>query len=248
LKNKATEKNNVSLEEMIAYLGGNLSEKESQRLRAAMDQDPLLVEALGELDLHLKNGGSAENAYSIRSIIKEIVNKNRPKRYAFLPMAVAATIIVLFTVLFTILLLKNDENLFYEYYQPYADIVSTRGADIPESLNNAIAAYNRENYLQAIILFEMAERDGEVKNIASFYKGQSYLAEEQINEAIKILNVIAKDDGNILQSHAQWYLALAYLKKEDTVTSLKYLDQLVIDRNSYNSEKAVELSHRIRNR
>ncbi len=90
----------------------------------------------------------------------------------------------------------------------------------------AMQKYEQKNYEGAALDFEkMLAKDPTDYN-ALFYSAVSYLSTGQTDKAIINLNkVLEKKDGEFYDA-AQWYLSLAYIKKNDSANARKNLTEL----------------------
>jgi tetratricopeptide (TPR) repeat protein len=92
------------------------------------------------------------------------------------------------------------------------------------ALTKGIQSYHRGQYGAAIgSLKSVADANGSLA-IAQYYLGISYLTTSDVDKAIRYLQAAQRNAPPDLRRRADWYLALAYLKKADrprTQTSLR---------------------------
>lgn len=108
--------------------------------------------------------------------------------------------------------IAQNEQLFKDYFEPLDDFVTTLGKE-ETSRQRAFEAYNSKDYESAIPLLEAWYKE-EQNPMAYLYQGVSHLALDQANEAIERLELF-KNKANNFHNEANWYLALAYLKKNN---------------------------------
>lgn len=128
--------------------------------------------------------------------------------------AVAAVLIIAFSI--SLLMNKdvNNDALFDTYFEPSKNVsVPIVRAENDEHLvNQAFIAYSEADYQQAILLFQKAFEQTENSELL-LYEGNALLAENKVNEAIEIFKTHLSYT-NALTNRTHWYLALAYLKSD----------------------------------
>lgn len=127
---------------------------------------------------------------------------------------------------------KNSlNNLYLEYYEPFAGVPLLRGSD-QDSLQIALSKYYNHNFEEALVVFEKIETPNKDLLI-----GNCYLNLSKLPEAKKAFEkAIESKKGNT--NAAKWYLALTYIKEENTQQSLLLLSEL---QNSEYGELAKKL-------
>lgn len=110
----------------------------------------------------------------------------------------------------------------------------------PQIRNQAHQAYIEKDYAAATDLFlELTKREPFNLN-NQLYAGISQLGNDQVQAAVTTLKVLADGADEKLKPQASWYLALAYLKLEDSDSAKNYLNQ-VIQAKGFNWERAEAL-------
>ncbi len=139
---------------------------------------------------------------------------------------VAAASVVLLVGISVWLVSRGSEAQFTEAayannYRPDASNFVARGLpanlkpDDRAALTAGVQSYNQGRYAAAIgSLKKVAGADGSLA-IAQYYLGISYLTTPDVDKAIRCLQVAQRSAQPDLRRKAQWYLALAYLKKAD---------------------------------
>ena len=123
---------------------------------------------------------------------------------------------------------KQHEQLFEAYFLPYKDIISKRGAVASAApvLLNAMTAYNRQAYEEAIAQFLQAGPTDPQNLAIPFYLGVSYLAVNKPKIAAKHFEQVREQQDIIFGPHADWYLALAYLKAGESQKLVPLLEEI----------------------
>lgn len=174
---------------------------------------------------------------------KEIQNwgTNKNKR-DFKPWMIAASLIVLFGtswLLFFNSQSNTTEELYASNFEPYRNIVQpiVRGEHKEDLKSKAFAAYEGRDYENAIIYFNSLLNE-EPNSIISFYKANTLLQLNKVNEAIIILEKNIKNPDT-LQDRNLWYLSLAYLKDNNIDASRKTLEHLLSHSKFKNKEATI---------
>lgn len=134
----------------------------------------------------------------------------------------------------------DSSNLYTEYFQPYPNEVAplVRGENDDSSISEAFNAYELENYELSAKLFENINED-----YSLLYAGISNLELNQNQKAIDQLKTLSLQNGKY-QDAAEWYLALAYLKNNETEKAKELLNSIVQNHQQF-SEQASELLERL---
>jgi outer membrane protein assembly factor BamD (BamD/ComL family) len=114
--------------------------------------------------------------------------------------------------------------------------------NIDDRLQEAINHYEQSSYKTAVLAFTKTEQllprgDEDTESSTSFYiayyRGISYLATGDIDKAISDLKIaMSRHHDNTWLCKAQWYLALAHLKKGDTERALPLFEKLSNNRQA----------------
>ena len=128
--------------------------------------------------------------------------------------------------------------LFAENFKPHRNISYpiTKGTSNNRLKNDAFVAYEKENYLKSAQLFDNLYAVDK-QSYYLFYQGNALLAIEKVDEAIKVFEKHIKNGGDLVEK-TPWFLALAYIKKEDHKNAKKYLETLINEKGyKYNEAK-----------
>jgi tetratricopeptide (TPR) repeat protein len=161
----------------------------------------------------------------------EIPVKARLIRFSWLvPIGVAASVVI--AVLIYLyhshsVSIQKEEILFADYFEPYSNIVhpTKRGSELnlnPEE--QAYEAYDNGNYMLAIKRFDKLLLHKGDETIL-FYKANAQLFIGDTDGAIPVFkDLITRCREFCVQE--KWYLALAYLKKKDTLKAIQLFEEL----------------------
>lgn len=164
------------------------------------------------------------------------------KKFRFKPWQIAASIVVLLglsLLYFNSISISNDK-LYATYHEPYRNVVQpiVRGENKEDLLTKAFTAYENKEYKNAITYFDEILKLGSNETI-SFYKANALMEGNKTKDAIMILEVNVKN-ADTLQGRNLWYLALAYLKENNTEDSKKALKQL-LSQSEFKTKEAKKL-------
>lgn len=209
------------------YLAGQLSAEEQQQFETALAADNDL-----QADLHyrqdLKVVLKAVGREALRRELQELETGNAQTAAGrtrslrqFQPwyLAVAAAVAILVAA---VLLLypdrQNPQELFAQNFQPYPNVLvpidRSEGPSTQKPDAQAFAYYEQGEYAQALPLLEQLATDSTSAKY-DFYVANCQLQLNQLTRAIPLLQSLAQSDTDHFAPHAQWYLALAYLKSAD---------------------------------
>jgi tetratricopeptide (TPR) repeat protein len=138
-----------------------------------------------------------------------------------------------------------NEKLFAEYYEPYPNLASSVRGELAEGkLQHALQQYDAGDFKAALkFLQEILAAEPE-NTMAQFYAGVCYLKLKDAERAITSLQqVIAQQDQRLMEP-AEWYLALAYLRKNDVAPARMTLNGIIAKEHAYR-EQARQLLERL---
>lgn len=230
------------------YLQNTISDAEALQLGEALESDKSLRETL-EKRVAIKAGLQAFYRNEIKQEFaqweqeantKQVSNKAKvyrlnPKWRAY---AAAASIAFILISLFLWLNIKpkTPDNLYAAYYHKYPNYVAdiTRGDNSQdEQLKLAFIAYEQNNYSQAIRYFERLKTQENAPSTVKLYLGLSYLSVERYKEGVGELESFLAQPNQDFSEAAKWYLALAYLKIDESEKSRSLLKELYQNQGDY---------------
>ncbi|KOF03228.1 hypothetical protein OB69_07950 [Roseivirga seohaensis subsp. aquiponti] len=207
------------------YLNGSLKASEKAEVEARLMQDNAFAKILAQqqdllavVDKKVEDDLRLLLAKEEAKLSNNVTNKvSSPTIPISRWLSVAAAVVVLITVgwlLFRNESSPNGSTLFAENFTAYTNIIAPnrRGENDESRLSLAFLAYDNKQYQKAIADFETLKSDT-LKSELTFYIGVSYLAINEIEKGIITLKDDAIDSKFAMEK--QWYLALAYLKKND---------------------------------
>lgn len=237
----------LNVDQMIGYVDHKLAPELRLQIQAHLDECRLCSEAVegvriypDKSELREMTGASSYDIH-LRPAWIEFLKHNWKSAYA-----VAAVLVIgLASVLY---LTKADPNqtLFAESFHRYPSPASlVRGEQAGGKFATALGQYEAENFLAALKIFQEILA-AEPKNItAHFYAGLVCLELKDSPSAMFHLQNARKDKSHELAEPAAWYLALAYLQKNDMAATQSMLSQIITEDGAY-KEKAAKLLESLR--
>lgn len=215
------------------FLSGIMTDQEKQGFEKQLEEDPSLQQ---ELDLHrqIETTLKGEKVHQLRDVLKK-VDKNwqapeAPKEaivktFNFKKiLSIAAAVLVLLVAYQFFSTTKNasSEALFADNFQTYKMVLNQRTLSDTDNnsfdaklINQGISAYEEKNFALAAATFQKLQEQHNNIVAFQFYRASSELSLENTDIAIRLLEEISSKSGHLFVEQTQWYLALAYLQKEE---------------------------------
>lgn len=239
------------------YLLGRMDDEDVEKFEEKLAQNKELKRDF-EFHKTMVNGiMNYELKNKFKQYDKEIPEPNldfvKAKKY----MAIAAAIIpFVFLAIWTFRDTGESKDLFAENFEaiPNTAIEFTRSDSIPEKFEHlsnkeyrafylAMKAYQTRNYMQTDSLITNNISQENLTAEIALYHGISQLATEKTSVSIDNLEFARMRGDEKIREHANWYLALAYIKEKDKNNALKFLK--TCERGKLYKEKAAELINKV---
>ncbi|HPA35611.1 MAG TPA: hypothetical protein PLA16_04550 [Chitinophagales bacterium] len=158
----------------------------------------------------------------LRALEREIATPSRFK-YA----AAAAIILVVFAALIFALIRPDTDDLYASYYEPFPNLEkpTTRDKTATDLPAKAFYAYDTENYATAAALFDQIYTQ-QAADYAILYEGLSYMELGKFRQAIQTFELFDFEKQNNYTHTISWYLALCYLKNQQTERAKFLLEEV----------------------
>ena len=228
------------------YIHNRLSVEEKTVFNDLLKNDIAFKEEVA-LHTNLKKAVAAEDDAQFKTLItnleQQAENTTTQKR-SYVKWLAAASIVLLlgFSYFLNMGQKLSTDELFAQNFEPYRNVVApiVRSDDFQDEKTLAFMAYEKGEYKTAITLFSNLYTTTK-EPYYLFYKANALLKLERANEAIPLLLEHLKTKDTLAEK-SNWYLALAYLKIEDTQKAKEAL-QKVIANKSYKTKEAQKLIH-----
>ena len=240
------------------YLDGELSGEERDSLEKELKTNLELSNEL-ELQKEIKNALGETEIIGLREQLKDI-NLSYPadkKVISFTrrlinsritQMAAASVIILLSITLFTDILksdLYTNEKMFEQYYEKYEPLNVRASANINDEIyQDAVLAYNNEEFEQALLLFEKVLEADQGRMEANIMSGVSNMELNNYQIASGSFNKVIDHNDNLFMEDAQWYLGFCYLKTENKNKAVEQFTKIA-ESSSSRSKKARKILRKI---
>lgn len=226
------------------YFEGNLTAKERVIFDKLMDTDPEFVDAIA-YEKKVKVAITLENRKNLKAKLVGFENNKSEKNFNKQWVYIAASVVVLFGIsLFFFNQTPTNDKLFATYFEPYPNTIApiVRSNVQKTTKHDAFSAYESGDYQKSSQLFgALIESSGE--EYALFYQSMSYL---MLNDVPQASNILSKSNWtDAYKEKANWYLALCYIKQNNSKEAKTLLHSLVSE-NSFNHEKARELLRQLK--
>ncbi len=223
---------------IIKYFEGTLSQQEKDVFNEKLEKDDAF-----RADFEFQQSVQSAIRNKERTALKETISgfekpktKNTWWRYA----AAAVLAMVLGGGIYAFInSTKAPDELYLTYYQTYPNVVApnVRGENEQNLKNKAFKAYDSGDYAEALLLFNQING----VEYADFYKGISMLELGQTTQTIAhFKNLKFSESPYPFETYRKWYLALAYLQKNQIKEAKILLKQLSETVNPQR-QKAAEL-------
>jgi hypothetical protein len=230
------------------YFENSLSPKEQKLFNELLQNDSAFKdEFLFQKNLkQVIRASQQEELKSKLSQIEEKAQKNThfmvvPKKWMVAASLALITTFGVWTV--KSLYYPSHEAIYETYFQVDRNTIHpvVRGESIKTIEFRAFVAYEAHDYYKAINLFNSVKNPDEAYII--YYKALSFLAVDKTDEAISLLNNVVinskTDSASVsLMEKANWYLAMAYLKNNETEKTVSKLS--LIENNPVSNYKKQE--------
>lgn len=246
------------LEKIIKYLDGEVIGEEKQLLEKEIASSKDLTDTvylIKEIDTIIQDTELVQFVNTMDEIQTNEKNRtsffyingnNRFIGKKFLLAASVILFIVILSVLYFISTPASNENLYSQFYNKYdACYVTRSGSSSTDELIVAIQLYDKKQYQDAISQFNEIIKKDNKNSAAHFFIGVSYMETKEFDKAIKSLNIVLAQKDTAFLEHAEWYLALCYLKTNQIQQAKNIIDQIKSS-DSYYRGFATDLSNKIK--
>ncbi len=233
-----------------AFSFGRLKGEKLQKFNDKMAADPKFK---NQAELHkdvvdaIQVFGDEKLKKRIRTVREEMGNSGKTKgRVISLWQKVAsiAAIGILALLAYNGFQNSNDYStgsLYADYYSAYDLNLSTRGEPLDPGLLEINKIYRSGDYEQALTLINKTLKDPPESNKLVLAAGISALELGKLDEARSRFNYITDSNDLFLSDHANWYMAMSFLKEDKSSEAKVILEKLAADPDADHHAKAKEI-------
>lgn len=246
----------MNLEEKIdAYLNGRLSEADQIAFESEIAQDPQLADEV-RLQQEAQQLLLADRQRAFKTQLQSIAAQQKPQLTAQLEEApvvalwqrnwvrIAAAVAILIGLSFIFWpsgKAQSYPQMADAYFEPYPDRLQIRGDDSTDLVQEALLAYNRQDYAEAVRMLQALQPEDEHYLLGRLYHANAHLAMKQPAPAIEILAELHQIKQSAISEITAWYLALAYLQADQAAQAKVILEEISQDEASIYGERAKEI-------
>jgi tetratricopeptide (TPR) repeat protein len=218
------------LELIDQYLRNELSPEQTGAFNEKMRVDKEWMKKVEDTRLLVLGIQEASLAKRIDGFHEEFNSENEqaPKGKIFrlnIRWAVAASVLIVASVLAGLLLTKKDEyeKLYSSYYTPDPGLLTAMGSSDNYSFDQGMVDYKNGDYKKAIHAWNILLRAKPASDTLHYFLGVANQALDNETDAKKHLEYIVKDSAHSFYSDACWYLGLLLLKQKQPQIALPYI-------------------------
>jgi tetratricopeptide (TPR) repeat protein len=130
---------------------------------------------------------------------------------------------------------SSNEKIFASYYHPYKSENNSlyRAAATTNNFIDAVNLYDSGNYQTAVAKFQTVIKNNTTDLDSRFFMGLSFIELKNYGKAIDNLSNVINQNDIFFVTHAEWYLALCYLKINQTGKAISLLNKIACNENEY---------------
>lgn len=226
---------------IVCYFNGSLSNEASLQFEHYLETDSDFKDEF-EFQNSVKQAFINKEHIKLKEQLQSVENdidKTKPIKTWWL---VAASIaILIFSGLYFFNSDYSSQELFTDYYQAPKNIVHPilRNGDTNNDLTTAFIAYQKQDYKSAEQLFENAYQSTQ-KSELLFYQAISYIETDRADLAVELLTKHQEFTDDVSEK-TQWYLALAYLKQDNSEAAKPVLETIISQQQAFKYKEAKAL-------
>ena len=228
------------------FNSGEMDEAEKVWFRKELDGNEKLrreVELRKKTDLILKG----KDVMNLRNKLNSIENERKKKlpeikprkRHYFRYAAMVTGIAIIGSIALLLKGKPESDEIISRYYQPYEVTTISRSGNPASGTDDfrlAVEYYNVRDYRNAAVYFSRVLEDNPGDMRTELLKGISDYEIQNFPEAKGSFSRVIADNNNFYIDHAQWYLALCYIKTGETEKAVSQLAIIEDSRTKYRKE------------
>lgn len=247
-----------SYERIEGYLSGSLSISETKIVEQELANNPELRQEFHlhrEIQASVLDQDAEQVAQKIKTVGQDFVQSRKTLASAKQgrlwkrPLAIAAGIAFLIAIIFLLKFYKttaaSSQQLYANNYTVPALLTISRSDTNTSSkaLANAYQSYEAKKYSEAIAYFSIANQESPLSITDQYYQAVCHLAKvpSDTDQSIALFQVIIDQGNNNYVYAAHWYIAMAYLKKDQMKEAKRHLSIIKDEGNGKYKPKAQKL-------
>ncbi|MEM6830371.1 MAG: hypothetical protein AAF551_07625 [Bacteroidota bacterium] len=215
-------------EETERYLNGEMSQEELTRFEAKVKENEearLKVEKYRLMIEALKADERSKLKQELKKHLHVVPDQNHHKKWWRRAGGIAASLMFLVVCYWQFFYISPPSSMevFERYYAPFPGKAMVRGEDEPDTL---LQAYHAGKYAYVVRSIQQYTQDT-VFNGFDLMAICSFIELDSIKQAREIYDRSKEVEDSLFRSHASWYMAMAYLKMDNTQEAVRILNDLV---------------------
>ena len=228
------------------YNAGEMDEAEKEWFRKELESNEKLrreVELRNRTDMILKDRDIMNLRNKLNAIEKQRkepapeVKPRKPMNIRFA--AAIASLVILGSIALLSRGKPDTDEIISRYYKPYEVATISRSASMTGNSDNfrmGVEYYNVSDYRNAAIYFARVLEENPGDMHTELLNGISNFESQNYPQASGSFSKVIEDNNNFYIDHAQWYLALCYIKTGETVKAVSQLTTIEDSRTIYRKE------------
>lgn len=228
------------------FIQGQLNEEEKTIFEQLLNDDPDFNQEV-EFMLHLKQAIKINEEKQIKKHLKKIEQKQKNKKIWQWISGIAASIIILLSSIIWYERPSKMNQIFEEYYTTYPNIISPEVRSLTQEnslTSKAFILYDSGKYDEASALFYESYLMDSTEHLL-FYYAMSLLAIDNTEKAINVLENHHFNHEQRFNEIAEWYLALGYLKTNQSELAKEHLKHITSS-HQYKAKEAQEILEKLK--
>lgn len=149
-----------------------------------------------------------------------------------------SALLILLISVSSIIYFQPHKDIFKEYYTSENIMDQTRGdGDIVDG----VIKFHNKDYKSATQYFSKIIQKDSSNITIWFYYGISNIEIRDFNKAIESFNYIINENDNLYIEHAEWYLALCYLKNNQKDKAIDQFTKISKNFDNYHQNEAIKI-------
>jgi len=235
------------------YIAGEMDAAEEQWFDKELQGNEKLrkeVDLRKQTDMILKQKDILTLRHKLNAIEKkrnEPIPETKPQKHFNIRYAALVAGIVLTGSIVLLSRGKPDsDEIISRYYKTYEVAIISRSANPASTTDNfrlAVEYYNIRDYRNAAIYFSRVLDNNPGDMHTELLNGISNFEIQNYPEARGSFSKVIEDDNNFYIDHAQWYLALCYIKTSETEKAVSQLAKIEESNTIYSKAAKKILRH-----
>ncbi len=227
--------NNITQEEferIEAYLNNSLSKGDLQIFENRLENEEGFAAKVEDIKTVLTGIETQALKEQLNEFHEDIATQEKDniqfnpkvKSLQWRKIAVAAALIIA-AGSFWFLNRNSNNQLYADFYSPDPGLPTTMSSTNKYEFYEAMVAYKQGHYNEALNTWTNQLKTKVDNDTLNYFVGSALLADKKERKAISYLEEVTKQDNSVFRSEAFYYLGLAYLKNNNTVKAIEYLDK-----------------------